>query len=690
MEIKVVYFKRPVKFDVNRIIEKSYVITTEFEDFNKFYDLLGGDLSDAELRDYDFDGIDLTKYNIDGAIINSEILLSQGLYDGTYFSIVKKHIDDNSDETVVNKEIAISNEFRYLKPVDNNEVERDDANHIPFFYISDIHLAHQVLNKFIKMATKEEIYSYIKYLARKMIASIASIPYNSYLLIAGDTSSIFEFTTVFYNELIKMWRNPRKIIVVSGNHELLDPYEEIEENIEIYRKFFDNIGITFLQNDLLYVEGGTQFNILHENEILKKSEDEIRKLVQYSSVIILGGIGFTGLNEGYNASSKIRYGKSFDELPREDALQKDIDEANRFNAIYTKLLKSLYRNRVIVLTHSKKGDWNLQAHNPNWIYLNGHNHRNFYEVNDRRTIYADNQIGYRSKNIGLKYFYCDNHYDIFAYYPNGIHKITKKQYIDFNRGKFVSMSYNRDDGTIYMLKKDNRYMFIIYCKYSKKSQFKYLYLLNGGKLVRLERNSLEDLSYYYDNLEKYTENVNLLLNIYTGGQRRLSDFVKRIGGSGKIHGCIVDVERPNQLEGFSYCHLFVNPIDGKVTPYFAYDIQSRIVYKDFKTLLQANNCCELMANNYIMLEKESTNNLPVVQYSEQMVEWGDEDSVNDEGSYLYKISRIITSLQYCTDKNIVRLWKEELLNYDLITHIKQANQIDEIVDKRLMIDDKSI
>ena len=46
----------------------------------------------------------------------------------------------------------------------------------------------------------------------------------------------------------------------------------------------------------------------------------------------------------------------------------------------------------------------------------------------------------------IKYFYCDNDYDIFAYYQDGVHEITKEQYIDFNRGKLVSMSLKREDG----------------------------------------------------------------------------------------------------------------------------------------------------------------------------------------------------------------------------------------------------
>ena len=106
--------------------------------------------------------------------------------------------------------------------------------------------------------------------------------------------------------------------------------------------------------------------------------------------------------------------------------------------------------------------------------------------------------------------------------------------------------------------------------------------------------------------------------------------------------------------------------------------------------MQAHDSCKLMANNYLRLEKEAVQNLPIVQYSGQMEEWENESAMYDEGSYLYRLSRIIKSLQYCTEKNIVRLWNEELLNYDFVTRIKQANQIGEFVDDRLMISEKDV
>lgn len=421
-----------------------------FEDFFEFYNFLDGNLADAELWDYDFQGIDLKKYNIEGATISSDILEAQGLYDGSYFSTIKKFLKTSEYKN------EISNECYYPKPIDDDGYNKYDFSRIPFFYISDIHLVHKVCNMFKDKATKEEIRSYIKFLVNELVESIEIKPANSYLLIAGDTSSIFEFTKIFYNELIRLW-DSNHIVVVMGNHELLDPYLEMEDSIKLYRDFFNELGIIFLQNDLLCVEEKSFFErkviIFTETELLKMSKEEIRYNIQCSSVIIFGGVGFSGLNNKYNASN-ICYGKSFDELTRELAIEKDIQETTRFNNLYKKILESLEKNKIIILTHLKKENWNADKYNPNWIYLHGHDHRNYCEISDKKVVYADNQIGYKSNNIGLKYFYCNNDYDMFIYYQDGIYEITKNQYIDFNKGKLVNISFKKNDGQIYMLKKE--------------------------------------------------------------------------------------------------------------------------------------------------------------------------------------------------------------------------------------------
>ncbi|MBU3093398.1 hypothetical protein KPL35_15130 [Clostridium sp. CF011] len=352
---------------------------------------------------------------------------------------------------------------------------------------------------------------------------------------------------------------------------------------------------------------------------------------------MFGGIGFSGLNDKYNAVN-MRYGKSFEESESaEEALKRDISETRRFDTIYRKLLQALPHNKVIVLPHMQKWDWNADSHNPNWIYVNGHNHHNYFDISSKKVVYADNQIGYKTETIGLKYFYIDNEYDIFAYLEDGIHEITKSQYSDFNKGKLL-------------------------------------------------RNSLEDLQYYYATLDIYTENIHQLLDRYTGGQKKISEFVKGLGGSGKIHGRIVDVNKLGNFELYSCCHLFVNPIDGKVTPYFAYDVKSRIIYKDFKALLESQEYCKLLKDNYTRHEKELSLNMHALQYSSQLKEWEDESSMYDEGSYLYKISRIIKSLQYVAEKSIVRIWNEEMLNYDFVNHIKEANRIEDMINDTLIVE----
>ena len=687
---------------INKFNETSYNVVLEFQSFSEFYSFLGGNLTDAELRSYDFEGIDLRKYNIEGAIIHNDVLGQQELYNGSFYADIKKNIEETENLDFVKDEICVHTDFRYPKPIDDNGYDKNDMDHIPFFYVSDIHLCHRIRNHFGERATREEIYSYVKSLARKMITSIGTVPFNSCLLIAGDTSSDFEIAKIFYRELTNYWKG--KIVIVSGNHELRDPYIDIADNIQEYRNYFNEIGIIYLHNELLVIddsklrtifmedefliaENSRSCIIIKEEELLAFEEDEIRQLTICSSVIILGGIGFSGLNDKYNAVS-MRYGKSFDTVTPEMAMQRDIKESKKFDDIYTKLLSSIPKSKLIVLTHMKKDDWSTAPYNPYWIYLSGHSHRNFREVNEDKVIYADNQIGYRSNNIGLKYFYIDKEYDIFSYYEDGIHEITREQYIEFNIGKNIQMSFKRVEGTIYMLKKKDTYLFFIYCSYSKQMRGKSLYIMNGGQLRKLKRNRIDDLIYYYGSLEKYIENVQQLLSKYTRGQEKLSEFIKKLGGSGKIHGCIVDVERPSSSKDFSYCHLFVNPTDGKVTPYFAYDVKSRYVYKDFKTMLEAVESCVLLKENYLIFESESSSNLPDIQYSKQMEAWGKENAIYDEGSYLYKISRIIKSLQYISEKNVIRIWNEELLNYDFVKRVCQASALEDMVVDTLLVENE--
>ena len=185
-------------------------------------------------------------------------------------------------------------------------------------------------------------------------------------------------------------------------------------------------------------------------------------------------------------------------------------------------------------------------------------------------------------------------------------------------------------------------------------------------------------------MEQYVNNVSRLLSRYTGVQESISQFVKRIGGSGKIHGCIIDVDQPGGIEGYSYTHLFVNPIDGTVTPYYAWDVKSRIVYKDFQSLLEHNGGCERLLDNYKQLMAKQPNSIPSIRYGTSITEWGEDDSVYDEGGYLYRMSRIIKSLQYCTEKNVIRIWNDRLMNHEFVEHIMLADTAEDIMSEKLV------
>ena len=285
----------------------------------------------------------------------------------------------------------------------------------------------------------------------------------------------------------------------------------------------------------------------------------------------------------------------------------------------------------------------------------------------------------------MKHFYIDSNYDIFSNYEDGIYQITPEQYIDFNRGKRIQSSFKRKDVSVIMLKRHGFYMFLYYGKYSRTAKSESLYLLSGGRMLNLPLQYKLAIQYYYDDMERYIDNIHKLMYRYTLGQEALSQFIIRLGGSGKIHGCIIDVDRPEQAGDYSYTHLFVNPIDGRVTPYFAWDTRARTVYKDFQALLEHEEVCKPLLENYRLLLDSQSENLPPIRYGTSVEEWGEDDSVYDKGGYLYKISRIIKSLQYCTEKNVIRTWNENILNQEFVDNVMIAQNAESVMDDKLLV-----
>ena len=123
------------------------------------------------------------------------------------------------------------------------------------------------------------------------------------------------------------------------------------------------------------------------------------------------------------------------------------------------------------------------------VYISGHTHRNFFHDDGIQRVYADNQNGYFGRHPSFKCIYCDDIFDPFITYEDGIYEITKFDYILFYRARRMCMQLSRKYSTIYLLKKNNNYCFLARLNSGKLS------ILNGGRGKSL---SVKDVNYYYD------------------------------------------------------------------------------------------------------------------------------------------------------------------------------------------------
>lgn len=648
-KLKLRYFKN--KFydkEKNIFITEEYIYVNkesevkEFKDFKSFYQYLDGDLSYSDLHGYDFNNINLREFNINGAYISSSVLITQNLYDEIFYnnnvSNKEEKIDiRNSENNELIEAVSILHDTEFEQII-SNYTQR-------IYYISDIHLNHKLLKKFPQHATRQEIIIYVRNFVRRMVSTSANInKFNSdYLLIAGDVSFEFEISKIFYEELIKIW-DPEKIVVTLGNHELWDDnYNGVKKNnetnleniIQRYRDLFRSLEINFLHNEL-FVLYKNQRQIVSEEQLLKMNGNDLKEICLKSPFIIFGGLGFSGLNRKFNAGNGI-YRDTI------STLGEDLKQTQKFKNIYHQLEQAIGESKqVIILSHTPKENWTNEKYNSNWVYVSGHTHFNEYHLDEERTVYSDNQLGYYSSNVGLKYFKMSKIYNVFEYHEDGKYIISKEQYLDFNYGMGIRLQFNKSGGNIHMLKNQGLYCFIY-----EDTKLKKYYLLEGGKKHNLQYNSI---NYYFDKMPLYTKIVNETFADYNKFIKAISKDVQRIGGSGKIHGSIIDIDYLN--------HIYVNPYDGSVIPYYATSVVDKYVYTSIGDLLLAQR--KDLYKNYQKLLEGDNNSKKVLIIGSQSLNVDTVNHVTD--TLMYKPSKIMKVIQYLTEQNIIRIWNEEVLS----------------------------
>lgn len=541
----------------------------KFRFFFDFIAFLKNDLSDADLLFCDglSNLLDFSNIKFTDAKLRSSICERIGM-------VFNKSSILNNQE----KEFAVSeaNEKETALILKDDRIELREYECViddrRIFYITDLHLIHRI--RHANCITEEDCLYVIQSIVDRFFDN--EVKSGSIILIGGDIASEFFLFSLFVNLLRRTMDERRRnaiVIFTLGNHELWGfQGESLDAIVEKYRDLLTLNRMYLLQNEVIYQEDGGSISSISSRELINLSDLDIRTKLRRARVIMFGGIGFSGYNQDFNANNGI-YRKT---LSREQ----EIKESKICEALYNRICSCLSDKKVIIFTHMPFADWYINDEKvDNFTYVSGHNHRNAFYDDGVIRIYSDNQVGYHSENPILKYFYIDNKYDCFSDYEDGIYQITRGDYIDFHRGKNLPVTFNRKINELYMLKKADYYCFI------HKNVSGGLTILNGGSLKALES---KDIEYYYENMDAEIAFIKSPLGNFQAIQKKVSDSIKAIGGSGHIHGAIVDID--------FYNHIYVNPNDLTITPYLAMDMIEKYVYSSVPALLEAN--CPMLYANY--------------------------------------------------------------------------------------------
>ena len=540
-----------------------------------------------------------------------------------------------------------------------------------FFYITDLHLESQLG---LTGMPVDEIKGNVAQKVDEMLGGLSKEDMaDGVLLVGGDVADSEEVAKIFYDAVLFRFHGP--IIFVLGNHELWDgctyangkshQKRSIDEVVTAYKqfnktKFGFEAKMYCLENEVLVCYKNSMYQnsdefgvgrktagmprgglcVLTEEMLLNTSTDDLREFFDECSMIVLGGLGFCGLNPRYNADT----GLFRDRVSREE----DVERSKRFRAVYDRVVSCADNKRVVVLTHTQTEDWTTDAPHPNWVYVNGHTHQNgLVKTEDGVTVLYDNQVGYKPKKWHLNQFSLERYYDPFEAWADGIYRITPQQYMDFNAGRGIQMEYFRQQGDIYALKQKGIYMFMLQHGIG-------LYLLRGGQKL----NVFHGLEYYAANLEKYVEKIQAAFRPYRNALDKIAAEVKRFGGSGYVHGSIVDIDY--------YNHIYLDPFDGYLMPYFALDVTDRREFRSVRELLESSPFPALGSDGTPMLSAYTklldaggvSILAPTVKEAALAVV---PMEILDERN-IYAPSRVMKSIQYLLDKGVVRVWNDAVLS----------------------------
>ena len=522
------------------------------------------------------------------------------------------------------------------------------------YYISDLHIPEKILQKFKHIRPSWIIKRYIQKivqgfftsdLCRDIQRSDAPI-----IIFGGDISSSYTVAKVFYTEFMRRWSEERSkswrpngenhIYAVLGNHELWD-FDTLNDCCRIYRAFFHAIGIKLLTNNK----------------------------IDLGRICIVGGTGFAMENERFNANQGLYKAT----LNREE----EIAEGKKWIQVYNKARFAARQDykMLIVVTHNPITDWKRDGMpDDNCFYFYGHTHRNIMKQFKEKNswILADNQIGYKQCDImQFKIAYITQMVNPFAKYSDGYHQICSEDYIKFYRlylGESIQGNGNVDKqvnsgAKFYMIKHNGYYGFFVI---SQRAAF----VCAGGRLRKIKEYFQEDfdsrIKWFDERFERIVDKYLEKFSTYRDEQERIANKVKRFGGTGNIHGCIIDIDYFN--------HIMLNPFDGTITYYFSPELGMAEIHPNLMSLLEDCNP-SLFAQYRKQLSPSEIRDLIPTQQAKILVKTI-EFSVKDS---IYTVSNRMNQIQRLFTHQVLRDWNENILFDD--TNLLFPRKCDMIIDK---------
>lgn len=571
---------------------KDFFYSICFKYFNEFVEFLEGDLSEADLLYMsDLEKLVNTDYswiNFRNALITSRIIKLLSLKNININPTAIREFEEEDPEKQYSyieykkdlvQEMLVQKEQMELY---FDKVKKCYDKVIVFYYFSDLHLVDRINIMILQKQciSKEDEVFFINQIVDELIEPIekesSKIQKKAgvdderrFLLIDGDTSSNYRIFEIFIEALLKKSSCFEKIIFTFGNREFIGLSEnEIESISNLIKKN----GMIILQNEVLvyfeeFQNSSFSYNFKPQYKIL--TYDQIKEIEDYKEYfkkarfILLGGVGFN-VNSSYYPSI----------------------ESEKFEEMYDWLISNINDRKLIVMSHYPPLN-NSNILNDNYfyceyrelhngvIYVHGHTHYNYFYYDGNYAIYADNQIFANYKNgkrmpICLKKFKLENSYDLFSGYTDGIYEIDASAYIDYMHGLNIGMTFSREYDRLFFVRKKKYSCFIL--ENNSKLQ-----ILNGGTGKTIPISKIEDVYEKMDGIISYIEEN--FLNEYEKKIHLISDKIKEIGGEGRIHGCIVDID--------FYNHVYLNPVDLKLTAYFAYNMVDKTVYPSIASLLES-------------------------------------------------------------------------------------------------------